>query len=373
LLSNTYASWSFGNNVASFNFPLGTTAGFGASSRIAPLTLQPEFTTSKEVGINLGLFRNKLTIDLAYFNQVSKNQIINVGIAPSTGYATKTINIGEMTNKGLEALVNFTPLTSRNLRWDFSGNFTKIVNKVVAIAPGVTSFSIPGSAFIGSIPSIKIGYPYGVILGGVIPTSPNGQRLINPATGTYQPTVANQVLSDPNPDYSLGFTNNLKYKMISLNFTFDYTKGGQILSFTSALYKSRGVWVETGKEREKPRILPGVIQVAPDKFIPNNIQIPAQTYWQTVGGLQSEFNVYDATVFRLREISIGVDAPGRVLQSLKINGIRLSVFANNVFYIAPNSIIDPGVNTQGAGNIRGLELQSAPNARTIGASLRISL
>jgi TonB-linked SusC/RagA family outer membrane protein len=373
LLANTYASWSLGNNVASFNFPLGTTAGFGASTRIAPLTLKPEFTTSKEIGINLGLFKNRATLDMAYFDQLSKSQIINVGIAPSTGYSTKTINIGEMSNKGIEALLNVTAISTPTFHWDVSGNFTKIVNKVRSIAPGVTSFSIPGSAFIGSIPSIKVGYPYGVILGGVIPTSPDGQRLINPATGTYQPTLANQVLADPNPDYSLGFTNNLRYKGVSLGFTFDYTKGGQILSFTSALYKSRGVWKETGYDRDQPRILPGVIQTAPDKYVPNNIQIPAQTFWQTVGGLQSEFNVYDATVFRLREIGLSYDFPQQVIRSLKINGIRLTVFANNVFFVAPYSIIDPAVNTQGAGNIRGLELQSAPNARTIGASLRLSL
>jgi hypothetical protein len=279
-----------------------------------------------------------------------------VGIAPSTGYATKTINVGEMTNKGVELLLNITAVTTSNFRWDFSGNFTKIVNKVVAISPGTTSFSIPGSAFIGSIPSIKVGYPYGVILGGVIPTTPDGQRLINPTTGTYQPTLANQVLSDPNPDYSIGFTNNLRYKTVTLGFTFDYTKGGQILSFTSALYKSRGVWAETGEDRDKPRALPGVIETSPGKYVPNNIQIPAQTYWGAVGGLQSEFNVYDATVFRLREIGLSYDFPAKAIRNMKINGIRLSVFANNVFFVAPYSIIDPGVNTQGAGNIRGLEL-----------------
>ena len=374
LLANTYASWSFGNNVASFNFPLGSTAGFGASTRIAPLTLKPEFTTSKEVGINLGLFKNRATLDVAYFDQLSKSQIINVGIAPSTGYSTKTINIGEMTNKGIEALLNVTAFTSENFRWDISANFTKVVNKVVSIAPGTLSFSIPGSAFIGSIPSIKVGYPYGIILGGVSPRSPDGQRLVNPATGTYMPTIANQVLSDPNPDWSGGFTNNFRYKAVSIGFTFDYTKGGQILSFTSALYKSRGVWIETAKDRDKPRVIPGVIEVTPGKFVENNIQIPAQTYWNTVvGGLQSEFNVYDATVFRLREIGLSYDVPQKSINRMKINGIRLSVFANNVFYVAPHSIIDPGVNTQGAGNIRGLELQSAPNARTIGASLRLSL
>lgn len=373
LLANTYASWGFGNNVANFNFPLGTTAGFGVSSRIAPVTLSPEFTSSIEFGVNLGFFKNKVTIDAAYYDADSKDQIINVAIPSSTGYSTKTTNVGEMTNKGVELSLNVAVIKNRNFSWDVSGNYTKNVNKVVSIAPGVDNFGIPGSAFIGSIPSIKVGYPYGVIIGGVIPKSPvNGQRLINPATGVFQPSVAGQVLSDPNADYKIGLTNNFKYKNYSLGFTFDFTKGGQILSFTAATYKSRGIWAPTAEDRDKPRILPGEILDATGKYIPNNIQIPAQTYWQTLGGLQSEFNVYDATVLRMRELSFGYDISQELVRKLKIGGLRFSIFARNLFYVAPNAFFDPEVNTQGAGNIRGLELQSAPNARTIGANLKLT-
>ncbi len=376
LLTNTYGTASYGNNVAAFSFPLGTTAGFGTSTRIAPIEpLTPEFTTSYEGGINLGFFKNRLTFDFAMYDQRSTNQIINVALAPSTGYASKTTNIGELSNKGLEMLLTVTPISKKNFKWDVSANYSQVKNEVLSISPGITSFSITGNAFTGSVPSIKVGEPYGVILGGVIPRTADGQRIINPATGLYQPTIAGQVLSNPNPDYSVGFTNNVSYKNLSLSVTCDFTKGGQILSFTSGIYKSRGVLLETAKDRELPRILEGVIEspVGSGKYIPNNIQIPAQTYWQTLGGLQSEFNVYDATVFRVREVSLGYDLPSSKLTGKYLKGLRFSVFARNLFYVAPNSIIDPGVNTQGAGNIRGLELQSAPNARTIGANIKLSL
>lgn len=373
LLSNVYVSSTYGNNVASFSFPLGSIAGFGASTRVAPvLPLKPEFTSSYEAGINLGLLNNRVNFDFTYFNSVSKSQIINVGLAPSTGYATKTTNTGRMTNKGVEVLLNGSIFSKKDISWDASVNFTKIVNRVTDIAPGITSFSIPGSAFTGSIPSIKVGYPYGVILGGLIPRSPANERTINPATGLYNPVVANQVLADPNPDYSFGFTNNIRFKAISLNFTFDFTKGGQILSFTTAVYKSRGVLKETGIDREMPRILPGVIQVG-DKYIPNNIQISSQSYWQTLGGLQSEFNVYDATIFRFRDLSVGYDFSSELIRKLRLKTARFSVFAQNIFFVAPNAPFDPSVNTQGAGNIRGLDLQGAPNARIMGVSLKLSI
>jgi TonB-linked SusC/RagA family outer membrane protein len=374
VLQNTFSKGSYGNNVANFSFPFGSIAGFGASSRIAPPTLAPEFTTAYEIGTNIGLWKNRVSIDGAWFNTVSTSQIFDVGIPPSTGYSTRTTNAGKMTNKGVELMVTVTPISTGKFKWDVTGNFTKIVNKVVSISPGITSLSIPGSAFIGSIPSIRLGQPYGVIVGNLIPRdSATGARLINPGTGVYATGIANQVLSNPNPEYSLGVTNTFKYKGITLGFNFDFTKGGQLLSFTAATYKSRGAWEKTGVNRDQPWILPGEIPVAGGKYIQNNIQVPAQTYWQALGGLQSEFNVYDATIFRLRSLSLGYDLPSRLTKAAHINYVRLTVFANNLFYVAPNAFFDPEVNTQGAGNIRGLDLQGAPNARTMGASLRVSL
>ncbi|MBO9199187.1 MULTISPECIES: SusC/RagA family TonB-linked outer membrane protein [Niastella] len=386
LLTGVYTKGSYGNNVAQFDFPLTytpagtpspvTVAGFGASTRLGPnQPLKPEFTTSYEVGLNASLFRNRVTVDVAYFDQVSKNQIIDVGLAPSTGYSSVTSNVGKMTNKGIEALLTVTAINNRDLRWEVSGNFTRIRNKVVSIAPGITSFAIPGSAFTGSIPTIQEGSPYGVIVGGLITKTPAGDRIINPGTGTYLSTVANQVLANPNPDYQLGFTNTLKVKSFSLSFTFDFIKGGQVLSFTAATYKGRGMLKETAVDRDQPHILPGVVEDPNNKgtYIANTIQIPAQTYWGVLGGLQSEFNVYDATTFRMRDISIGYDLPHSLMDKLKIQSARIGVFANNVFYIAPNAFFDPQLNTQGAGNIRGLDLQSVPNARTVGAGLKVSL
>ena len=375
LLTNLYVSGAFGNNVAAFNFPFGTFPGFGASSRLAPTTpLSPEFKTSYEAGINLQFFKNRVSVDVTYYSEDSKSQILNVAIPPSTGFRTYTTNIGELTNKGLEITASATVLKYGAFSWDLSANYTRQRNKVVSIAPGVDNTAIPGSAFTGSVPSFKVGYPYGVIIGGVIPRSTDGQRLINPATGLYQPTVAGGVLADPNSDYQFGVTNVINYKGFNLGCTFDFTKGGQVLSFTAATYKARGALDITAVDREQPHILPGVIDLGGGKYIPNNIQISGQSYWNgAMGGLQSEFNVYDATVFHLRELTFGYNVPADFSRRLKLAGIRFGIFARNIFYVAPNAPIDPQLNTQGAGNIRGLDLQGTPNVRSIGANLKVTL
>jgi len=375
LLNNVYVSTALGNNVASFNFPLGATGGYSASSRLSDtIPLSPEFKTSYEAGINLQFLKNRVSLDVTYYSEDAKSQILNLAVAPSSGYRTYTTNIGELTNRGLEVTASATVVKYRNFSWDLSANFTKQKNNVVSIAPGVDNTAIPGSAFTGSIPSFKVGYGYGVIIGGLIPRSPDGQRLINPATGVYQPTVAGGVLADPNPEYQFGVTNTINYKQFSLGATFDFTKGGQVLSFTAATYKSRGALDITAVDREQPHILPGVIDIGGGKYIPNNIQISGQTYWSTaMGGLQSEFNVYDATVFHLRELTLNYNVNSELAKKMKVAGLRFGLFARNIFYVAPNAPIDPQLNTQGAGNIRGLDLQGTPNVRSIGANLKITL
>ena len=92
-----------------------------------------------------------------------------------------------------------------------------------------------------------------------------------------------------------------------------------------------------------------------------------------MGGLQSEFNVYDATVFHLRELTLNYNVNSELAKKMKVAGLRFGLFARNIFYVAPNAPIDPQLNTQGAGNIRGLDLQGTPNVRSIGANLKITL
>ena len=386
-LENVYGPGTYGNNVAQVNLPIttGTTtlSGFAASTSISSPELSPEFTTSFEGGFNVGLFKNRVSIDFAYFKEKSTDQIFRVSMAPSSGYNTKLTNVGEMENQGIEALVNVTALSTKNLRWEISANFTRIRNKVISISDGVTQSSISGTgtayagtsgtnAFTGTIPSIVEGEPYGVIVGSKLPRSPDGQFIINATTGTFAAGIAGSVLADPNPDFKLGVTNTITYKMFSLSALIDYRQGGDIVSFTAGFGKSAGTIKETAVDRELPRIIPGVILDATGKYIPNTIQIPAQVYWRSFG-LQSDLNVYDATVFRIREISLGVNIPADVTKKARLSGARFSVFGRNLFFDAPNSPIDPEVNTAGASNILGLEIQSAPNHRSMGVSLNLSL
>src|SRR5690606_25083757 len=144
---------SYGNNLASISFPVsvggGSIPGFQPSTRIGSNNLTPEFTNSYEGGLNIGLFRNRVSLDATYFYTRSSKMIFDVNVSNSSGFDTRTTNVGLMTNKGIELLLNATPVRAADFSWDVSVNFTRIRNLVKEIAPGIESSAIPGNAFIG--------------------------------------------------------------------------------------------------------------------------------------------------------------------------------------------------------------------------------
>ena len=391
LLNSVYVTSGYGNNLASINFPLSiggsSIPGFGISGRIGNNNLTPEFVTSYEAGVNLGFFRNRLSIDATYFDTRSTNQIFNVAISNSTGYDTRTTNVGELQNRGIEFVLNATPVRVSGFKWDVVLNYTLIRNKVVSIAPGVKSSTINGNSFIGIAPSIYEGYPYGVVVSTansrVQNTDQNGQYydatgqfvgqyVVNGTTGQFAPGVPNSVISSPQPRYTAGLTNTFSYKGISLSVLTDTRQGGQLFSFGAVDAKSNGTLYVTGIDRDQPRILPGVIQNADGTFRPNNIQLPPQTYWGALGGLASEAAVFDATVYRLREVALNYTLPKSLLGKTPFGSITVGISGRNLYFYAPNFPSDPEINTQGAGNIQGLDLNGPPNTRNFGGNVRLT-
>jgi len=395
LLNSVYTTASFGNNLASVTFPLSiggsSIPGFAIGSRIGNNGLTPEFVTSKEVGFNVGLFNNRVSLDATYFDSKSTNQIFNVAVSPASGYDTRTTNVGELQNRGIELTLNATPVRVSGFKWDVTLNFTRIRNKVVSIAPGVKQSGITGNAFIGISPSIVEGQPYGVIVSSALArvqnTDPNGlyydptgqfvgQPLINATTGQFAPSIAGQVISNPNPNWTAGLNNTFSYKGFSLQALVDMRQGGQLFSFSAVDLRSTGAIYVTGVDRDQPRILPGVIQSTNAdgtvSYRPNNIQLSSQAYWQGLGGLASESAVFDATVYRLREVSLNYTLPKGLLNRTPFGAISVGVSGRNLYFYAPNYFADPEVNTQGAGNIQGLDLNGPPNTRNYGVNVRLT-
>lgn len=377
LLNTFFGTAGFGNNVASVQFPIGVGGanipGFLPGARLGSDQLTPEFVTSYEVGGNVGLFNNRLSIDAAYFFTRSTNQIFNVAVSNASGFDVQTTNVGEMVNQGIELELNATILEAGNFSWDMGLNFTRIRNEVREIAPGVDQSGIPGNGFIGLTPSIVVGQPYGVIVGNAMQRNAAGELLINPLTGGYLPGIAGQVIANPQPDWLAGLMNTFRYKNWMMSVLVDTRQGGDIYSFGMVDQRNGGTLAMTGVDRDLPRVLPGVIEVGDGQYVPNNIQVPAQTYWAGLGGLISESGVYDATVYRLREVSLAYNLPRRFLERTPFGEASIGFSGRNLWFFAPGFPGDPELNTQGAGNIQGLDLNGVPNTRNYGVNIRFTL
>src|SRR5436305_10390892 len=134
-------------------FPYGGTAGFTISNNFANPGLKPEFTTSKEAGIILGFLRNRVYLEATYYNSLTTNQTVPTQISTATGFSSATINVGSMSNKGVELDLRMTPLVNLGpVAWNLGANFAYNKNRVGTDLPnelyiGNNVYATPGIAY----------------------------------------------------------------------------------------------------------------------------------------------------------------------------------------------------------------------------------
>jgi outer membrane receptor protein involved in Fe transport len=145
--------------------------------------LKPEKTNSLETGLEMYFLNRRAGFDLALYKTNTTNQILPLAVSSAAGYFYKNINAGEIENKGIELALNFVPVKTSNFSWDLSINWSKNVNKVISLYPGVENYQL--GAFQGGITiNAHVGQPWGIIEGTDY-TYLNGQRVVNPANGRY--------------------------------------------------------------------------------------------------------------------------------------------------------------------------------------------
>ena len=386
-----YQNGSYGTTLTALTFPFNNQPGLTVQDQLGNTTLTPEFTTEVEVGAELQFFNNRIGLDVTYFDRSTTDQIFTVNRAPSSGFFQTITNAGEVTNKGWEIGLNLTPIQlSNGFTWNVFGNFTKIENRVESLIEGVERISVPrnGANFSTFGTFAVAGEDYGIIQGSAAATDSLGNRLIDPTTGYYIETPDNTItIGNPNPDFILGVTNTFSYKGIQLSFLIDWKEGGDLFAATISDMRGRGVLEETatGNVRQQSFVLPGVLGDVNNpgtpltneagNLIPNNVAIDANDYfWRTSSNAPDEFNVYDATVIRLREVSVGYTLPSSLLQNVFLGSATINFVGRNLWFNAPNlpNGYDPETNGRGAGNGQGMEFAYVPNARRYGVTLQLT-
>ncbi|GAA4346622.1 SusC/RagA family TonB-linked outer membrane protein [Hymenobacter saemangeumensis] len=339
--------------------------------------LGPEFTTSYEFGTDLSFFGGRVALEATYYEQKSSDIIFAVPVAAGSGLTNAYQNIGKSEAKGIELMLSTIPLKLGDFTYSNSFNFSRVRNKVLELAPGVTQITLGG--FVTPSTRLIAGQPYGVIFGSVFQREsvddkgrPQGRLLLTPQ-GRAVLASDNQIVGDPNPKWTGGITNTFSYKGLTLNTLLDIRYGGDIISRNVSDLRRQGAAIETG-DRDRTYVIDGVIRQPDGSLAPNNVQITAENYYDDLYGFgRAEFVVFDASWLRLREAALTYALPKSLTDKTFLGGIELGINARNLFLYAPNiPHIDPEVNAQGQSNSQGLEFNALPQSRTFGGSVRLT-
>ncbi|MCW3092056.1 MAG: outer membrane protein nutrient binding [Ferruginibacter sp.] len=366
---------------------LGQAVGNVSSDANGGDALQPEFTKELEIGTQLSFLKRKVEVDFTWYDKRSTNMLAPITTPSSTGYTSFYTNFGGISNKGVEIELTIRPIMAKNFNWEIRGVFTKNTNIVTSLAEGITHLNL-GGGFSDITTGFEVGKPYGFLFGTQsLRDSATGQLLINKLDGTMIEDPTNRMIGNPNPDYKLGITNTFRYKGFVLSALFDMTKGGDLYSVTNSSMLGRGVTMDT-EDRLTGWVIPGIYADAVTgkailnggKTIPNQTRITTNDLYFSPGtgntfaiNTSNEWNIYDATVYRLRELSLGYELPKSIFKKSRISSVTFTLTGRNLWYLAPNfpkhSNFDPETSSYGTSPIQGLEFSAAPTTRRFGLNL----
>jgi TonB-linked SusC/RagA family outer membrane protein len=267
--------------------------------------LKPELHEETEFGIEAVMFNNKLKFDISLYQKNTRDLITQAPIDPATGFTSTAINIGKIRNRGIEFQATVTPVsTASGFAWNSTINWGLYRSKTIELGGGLEEIVVAGFTTLGNfaIP----GQPFNIIKGvGFERDEQTGQPIVL-SNGLYKPSAELKILSDPNPAWTGSWINSFTYKGFTLNAMMEYRHKGAIFSNTVTATLARGVTKDPVVDRELTFIMPGV----KEDGTPNDIQITASDYFFAgYQGATDEPNVFDGSMIRLRELSLGYQIP----------------------------------------------------------------
>jgi TonB-linked SusC/RagA family outer membrane protein len=354
-------------------------AGYSSGSNIPNPDLVPALSTELEFGTELKFMKNRLGLDFTYYSQKTTDDILNATISIGSGFSSTSINIGELSNKGIEVLLTATPVQG-DFTWDFSLNLAKNKNKVIALNPGINSLGLDEPRTRTVRISHIVGYPFGMITGWVQKTDANGNRVYTSDHGQPVQSDEYEILGNGVADLTGGFNNSLSYKGLNLTFLIDFKFGGDIYSGTNVRLLEAGLTKESLIGRDGNLTVTGVTQNGTntdgtpiyEPFSKTLTEEEAQDYWGNVGERDEAHFIFDASFLKLRQFTFGYDFPASFLSNTPIKTLGLSFVARNLAILYKNvPNVDPESSYQ-SGSSQGLDYFGVPTTRTYGFNLRVT-
>ncbi len=364
--SDNYKQWP--------TFPDG---GFGVDPTASKaIYLEPEMTSSWEIGADLRFFNNRTRLDVAYYNTTVDNQIVTVRVSPASGTILQTRNEGSIENQGLEATLNQDIIVSKDFNWSAIVNFSYNRGKVKSLPENVSEIQggqygdIFASAYLGGSTTGVSGIDYQRAPDGSVLIDAKGYPMVSPAKGNY--------IGNREPDCLLGLGSTLSWKNLSLSFLFDGRVGGDVVNITGRSLVSNGMDARLAKYRNHKVIFNGVVDNGDGTYSKNTtpVILDQQTVNNYVYNVSSNF-IEDGSYVRLSYVTLAYDFSDlmkRLGSKNPVKGLKCSLTGRNLFLLTKYSGADPQVMPSAANGTgaMGIDNYSVPSLRSFNFNLNVT-
>ncbi|MEY2595871.1 MAG: hypothetical protein RI965_1143 [Bacteroidota bacterium] len=354
---------------------LGANLGAINNGSIPNKGLTPYLSSEIEVGADIRFLKNRFGLDVAYYQRKTTNDILATGISATSGFGSTLINIGELSNKGIELMLNATLVQKKDFKWEASLIYANNQSKVLSLGKNAKGEPIQ---FINLEESrvrrerIRhiVGQPLGMIAGYKQATDSKGSPIYT-ADGYPVATSGYETIAPARHPISGGLSSILTYKNFKLDLLIDFRKGGHVVSGTNYFAYSYGLHKETLVGRDGSLKVTGVTAAG-----------AAQTWTIPVDKIDNYYGnyanitqnmVYDASFGKLRQFSLGYTFPAKMMKKTPFESASLSFVGRNLFVLwskVPNIDPESSYNTQG--NSEGLEFFAMPQTRSFGVNLAVN-
>ncbi len=359
------------------------------------MDLKWEGSSTVNVGMDFGFFKDRLTFTIDLFNKDTKDLLILQQLAHSTGFATQMRNVGKIRNQGLEFSLMSTNIDKKNFLWQTNFNISFIRNTLVSLADGAQYYEARSGfdsnftafdyrAIVGESLCLIYGYEFdGIYQSDDFNVNPDGTLSLKPGvvdntlyTGGVEPGVVKYkdvngdgkvttddrtVIGKTLPLFYGGITNTFSFYGVDFSFMFQFNYGNDIYNATR-LYATQ---TRSGRRNF-------LAEVA-DRWSPTNASntVPKANGYIT-NDVYSRF-VEDGSFLRLKNMTLGYTFPRKWTEQVKISKLRIYASAQNLFCISSYSGYDPEVSTAASNPMTpGLDWGAYPRSRvfTVGLDLQ---
>ena len=326
------------NNGA--NFPYGNNVGLSVGNTLPDADLKPEFVTALEFGAELSMFKNRVNLDVSWYDQSSVGQVLTVKVPNSTGFSNLLINVGEVKNFGYEADLKVQLLRETKIKWDLNVKYSYNDNKVESLYPGISQFAYGGYSYATTNVILGQRFPVLKTTGYYYATDGSGARRVSPTTGYPVQNTALTERGSTLPRHMVGLGSSFTYSDFRLSFNFEYRGGnvmysdlGRQMTFTGS-----GAWTSNRTEQ----IYPNSYYIDPTSGadVKNNsvyVREPEYALWVNNYRLIAENFVTPGWFIKLRDLNLSYNIPASLVKKSKLfSGANVALYGRNLFTIVDN-------------------------------------